>query len=51
MKFEWDQIKAKTNIKKHGISFLNAALVFSDPDALTIYDEDHSNSEDRWITL
>ncbi|MFW5862919.1 MAG: BrnT family toxin [Spirochaetota bacterium] len=51
MKFEWDQHKAEKNVKKHNISFENAAFVFADKDALTIFDEDHSDLEDRWITL
>ena len=49
--FEWDPNKAKTNIEKHGISFEEATTVFHDPRALTVYDPDHSNTEDRWITL
>ena len=51
MKFEWDQQKADLNVKKHSISFDNAALVFADKDSLTIYDENHSDVEDRWVTL
>lgn len=49
--FEWDPNKAKINIEKHGISFEEAATVFLDPLATTIYDPDHSESENRWITL
>ncbi len=50
--FEWDPIKANTNIKKHGISFELATDVFDDPMAVTIFDEDASHSEeDRWITI
>jgi uncharacterized DUF497 family protein len=49
--FEWDQAKAKTNIKKHGVDFARATQVFRDPHALTIPDEEHSESEARWITL
>lgn len=51
MKFEWDHHKSEINKKKHKISFENAALIFADKDSLSIYDEDHSNSEDRWITI
>ena len=51
MKFEWDLLKAETNITKHNVSFENAALVFSDKDSLSIYDEEHSDREERWITL
>jgi uncharacterized DUF497 family protein len=49
--FEWDPGKAKINKEKHGISFEEAATVFLDPLAATIYDPDHSESENRWITL
>jgi uncharacterized protein len=30
MDFEWDEIKARTNQRKHGVSFLEATEVFSD---------------------
>lgn len=49
--FEWDPAKAQTNFNKHGIDFERAATVFLDPLALTIADEDHSDTETRWITL
>lgn len=50
--FEWDPVKARTNVTKHGITFEQAAAVFTDPMALTIFDEDNSgDDEDRWITL
>jgi uncharacterized DUF497 family protein len=49
--FEWDPVKARTNQKKHGISFEQAAAVFRDPKALSIFDEDHSDDENRWLTL
>ena len=49
--FEWDPIKARENLRKHKVSFERAAEVFLDPVALSIYDEDHSRVEDRWITL
>lgn len=49
--FEWDAQKAKQNLRKHGVSFERAATVFLDPNALTIYDPEHSAGEDRWITL
>ena len=49
--FEWDPSKAKTNLLKHGISFEQAATVFLDPNMLSIFDEDHSIDEDRWITI
>lgn len=49
--FEWDPIKAKSNLRKHDISFEEAATIFNDPKMLTIYDEGNSLYEDRWITL
>ena len=49
--FEWDEKKAKQNIKKHGISFEEAATVFGDPFSITIYDPLHSKNEDRFVIL
>jgi uncharacterized DUF497 family protein len=49
--FEWDPKKAKANKEKHKVSFELSATVFKDPRALSIYDEEHSVDEDRWITL
>jgi uncharacterized DUF497 family protein len=39
------------NVRKHGITFDRAAAVFLDALALTVYDESHSQNEDRWFTL
>lgn len=49
--FEWDQEKAKGNIKNHGISFEEASSVFGDVLSLTIYDPIHSEKEDRFILI
>ena len=49
--FEWDPDKARRNKKQHGISFEQAAAVFKDPNAVSIYDTEHSKGEDRWVTL
>ena len=49
--FEWDSNKAKSNILKHKISFEDAASVFKDENAISIYDDKHSSQEDRWITI
>ena len=49
--FEWDPIKAQENVQKHKVSFQRAATVFRDPHALSLFDNDHSQAEDRWITL
>lgn len=51
MKFEWNEWKNLANINKHGISFVEAVSVFSDVDAISIHDEDHSEMEERWITI
>lgn len=49
--FEWDPKKAKTNRIKHKVRFEHAATVFKDPNAISIFDKEHSGDEDRWITL
>lgn len=49
--FEWDPNKARQNKKKHGIHFELAVTVFTDPQAISLYDTEHSKDEDRWITL
>jgi uncharacterized protein len=49
--FEWDPVKAKANFSKHGVDFEWAAQVFRDPLALTIPDEEHSESEVRRVRL
>jgi hypothetical protein len=46
-KFEWDQQKATSNLKKHGVSFDEAVSVFADSLALTFADTDHFESEER----
>ena len=48
--FDWDEVKARANQKKHTVGFMQAEAVFRDPLALTIYDEEHSDEEERWIT-
>jgi uncharacterized protein len=49
--FEWDPVKAKENLKKHGVSFEYATSVFRDPKALSFFDGEHSDDEERWTTL
>jgi len=51
MKIEWDLRKAKINLKKHGVSFEEAATALSDPMAATGHDPDHSSYEERFITF
>ena len=45
--FEWDEEKAKANLRKHKVSFEEAETVFDDPLSPTISDPDHSKSERR----
>lgn len=47
----WDTNKAQLNIAKHGVTFAHAATVLLDPLAITVFDEEHSQSEERWFTL
>jgi len=49
--FEWDPAKARQNWGKHGVRFELGATIFRDPHALTVYDPDHSDEEDRWVTM
>jgi uncharacterized DUF497 family protein len=49
--FEWDPTKDTTNKRKHQVGFSEAATVFLDPKALSRFDTEHSEDEDRWITL
>lgn len=51
MEFEWDREKAATNVRKHGVTFQEAATVFGDPLAITFEDPDHSKNEYRYITF
>ena len=48
--FEWDPAKAAANLKKHGVSFADAAVSLSDEQAFTISDPD-TEGEERFITL
>jgi uncharacterized DUF497 family protein len=49
--FEWDPAKEQNNIRRRQLSFRRAASVFRDPHQQTLYDEEHSEQEERWITL
>ena len=51
MQFEWDPKKARANLRKHGVSFDEAATVFLDDLSLTGDDPDHSVSEERFVTF
>ena len=49
--FEWDPEKARLNRRKHRVSFEQGATVFRDPRAASLYDDEHNETEDRWVTL
>lgn len=51
MRFEWDDRKAVSNLKKHGASFEEASTIFRDPLSATGADPDHSLGEQRWVTF
>ncbi len=51
MVFEWDGHKSATNLRKHGVSFAEAGTVFGDELSITVPDPDHSDQEDRYITI
>ena len=48
---EWDDYKNQINIRKHGISFETAALVFADEERIEYFDKLHSLDEDRYVVL
>ena len=49
--FEWDPIKAASNLRDHGVSFEEASTVFADPLAMLMADPDHSIAEERFVLL
>lgn len=51
MRFDWDPKKAEANLRKHGVSFDEAATTFLDPHAVSGPDPDHSVGEERYITF
>ena len=50
-RFEWDRNKARSNLSKHKVSFEDATSVFKDKNAISLSDEEHSEFEERWITI
>ena len=50
MKFEWDEEKRLSNLRKHGFDFVDADKIFT-PDALTILDDRFDYGEIRFITF
>jgi uncharacterized protein len=51
LEFEWDPKKALLNLRKHDVSFREAAMVFNDTLAITYDDEAHSHRERRFLTM
>ena len=49
--FEWDDLKAAGNLRKHRVSFEQASTVFSDPRILSTADLEHSETEERWFSI
>ena len=49
--FEWDERKAASNLKKHGVSFVEATTVFGDPLSLLMSDPKHSEEEQRFLVM
>ena len=50
MKFEWDVSKAAANLRKHGVAFQVAELVWDDPGHLVLFDR-YENGEERWQAI
>ena len=50
-KFIWNDDKHNANIQKHGIDFFEAATVFDNPNAVSAYDFEHSQDEDRFVII
>lgn len=51
IQFEWDSEKEKINISRHKLNFTDASHVFSDAFQLNLFDEKHSDDEDRWLVI
>jgi len=51
LEFRWDPKKAVANLRKHGVSFEDAATAFGDPYSVTIPDPDHSSTEHRYTLI
>jgi uncharacterized DUF497 family protein len=49
--FRWHPEKARSNLRKHGVTFEEAASVFRDTLSVTIADPLHSTEEDRFVTI
>jgi hypothetical protein len=51
IRFEWDPRQERRNRQKHGVGFDEASTVFADTLSITIRDPDHSDDEERWLTM
>ena len=51
VEFDWHRGKAARNLRRHGVDFPQAATVFRDPLARSMPDDEHSDVEDRWVTI
>ena len=51
IKFDWDPNKARRNLRKHRIDFDEASTIFADTLSITIPDPDHSDDQERWVTV
>lgn len=51
IEFEWNELKNRLNIKKHGVSFKEASSVFYDENAVLFDDPDHSMGEERFLII
>ena len=51
LRIEWDDTKARANLRKHGISFNEAETAFSDDYGLILPDPDHSSMDDERLIL
>jgi len=50
-RFEWDEVKARYNERRHRVTFAEAVSVFSDPYLVTFPDDVHSTVEERFISI
>ena len=50
MRFEWDKVKNRSNIRKHGIDFADVTDMFNHP-ILTLLDDRENTDEDRWVAI
>lgn len=50
VQFEWDDVKARSNASKHGVTFAEAITIFAEPFLLTFFDK-HAEYEDRFISI